>query len=68
VSNWNQDRLDHGRAEGYHRRLHAELMTDQRNIDNVVRFCEKVAGYGESAIANGETGALAHGSNWKLLA
>jgi hypothetical protein len=32
VSNWNQDRVDHARADGYQRRLHAELMADQRNV------------------------------------
>ena len=67
VSNWNQDRADHARAEGYYRRLHAELTADQRTIDSTLVFWNKVSGYGEAAIANGETGQLVDGSNWKTL-
>ena len=67
VSNWNQDRLDHGRAEGYYRRLHAELMSDQHSIDTALLFWKRVSGYGEAAIANGETGALVDDSNWKTV-
>ncbi|MEO8748482.1 MAG: hypothetical protein ABI379_12620 [Rhodanobacter sp.] len=67
VSNWNQDRLDHSRADGYYRRLHAELMADQRDIDTALAFWKKVSAYGGSAIANGETGALVDGSNWKTV-
>ena len=67
VSNWNQDRLDHGRADGYYRRLHAELTSDQHSIDTALSFWKRVSSYGEAAIANGETGALVGGSNWKTV-
>lgn len=67
VSNWNQDRQDQARAQGNYRRLHAELLGDQRNIDNTLVFWKKVSGYAEAAIANGETGQLVDGSNWKTL-
>ncbi|MEO6801243.1 MAG: hypothetical protein ABI178_14995 [Rhodanobacter sp.] len=67
VSNWNQDRLDHARADGYYRRLHAELMADQRNIDHTLVFWKEVSAYGQSAIANGETGQRVDGSNWKTV-
>lgn len=67
VSNWNQDRADHARAEGYYRRLHADLLDDQRNINSTLVFWNKVSGYGAAAIANGETGQLADGSNWKTV-
>jgi pimeloyl-CoA synthetase len=67
VSNWNQDRMDHARADGYYRRLHAELMVDQHNIDNTLVFWKKVSDYGAAAIANGETGQRVDGSNWKTV-
>lgn len=67
VSNWNQDRQDHARADGYYRRLHAELMADQQNIAHTLQFWNKVSNYGEAAIANGETGQLVEGSNWKTV-
>ena len=67
VSNWNQDRQDHARADGYYRRLHAELVADQQNIDHTLLFWKRVLDYGEAAIANGETGQLVEGSNWKTV-
>ncbi|OOG61134.1 hypothetical protein B0E47_00205 [Rhodanobacter sp. B05] len=67
VSNWNQDRMDHARADGYYRRLHAELIVDQHNIDNTLVFWKKVSDYGTAAIANGETGQRVGGSNWKTM-
>jgi len=67
VSNWNQDRMDHARADGYYPRLHAELIIDQHNIDNTLVFWKKVSDYGEVAIANGETGQRVDGSNWKTV-
>lgn len=67
VSNWNQDRLDHARTEGYYRRLHAELLADQYDMDKTLVFWKKVSGYGAAAIANGETGQLVDGSNWKTV-
>jgi len=67
VSNWNQDRVDHARAEGYYQRLHAELIAEQRNIDDTLMFWKKVSAYGQTAIANGETGQRADGSNWKTV-
>lgn len=67
VSNWNETRLDQVRADGYYRRLHAELMADSQNIDNTLRFWTTVAGYGQAAIAYGETGKSVEGSNWKTV-
>jgi hypothetical protein len=67
VSNWNQDRQDRARADGYYRRLHTELLADQQNINHTLQFWKKVAGYGEAAITNGETGQLVDGSNWKTV-
>jgi hypothetical protein len=67
VSNWNQGRLDDARADGYYRRLHGELVADGHNIDTTLVFWGRVAGYGQAAIANGETGQLVDGSNWKTV-
>ena len=67
VSNWNQNRLDHARADGYYRRLHAELMADQQGIDNALLFWRKVSSCGQPAIAFGETGQRVDGSNWKTV-
>lgn len=43
------------------------MTADQRNIDSALVFWNRVSGYGEAAIANGETGQLVDGSNWKTL-
>jgi hypothetical protein len=67
VSNWNQSRLDHARADSYYRRLHAELVADRRNIDNALSFWKKVSDYGHAAITNGESGQRVDGSNWKTV-
>jgi hypothetical protein len=67
VSNWNQDRVDHERAQSYYRRLHADLLTDRRAMDLTQAFWTKVGRYGDAAMANGETGKLAGGSGWKTV-
>lgn len=67
VSNWNQDRVDHARADGYYRRLHAELVADQHDIDNTLVFWNEVSDYGAAAIANGESGRRVDGSNGKTV-
>jgi hypothetical protein len=56
VSNWNQDRQDHARAQSYYRRIDSDLMADRTNIDNTLKFWRKVEDYGRVAIANGESG------------
>lgn len=67
VSNWNQRRLDHARAEGYYRRIHADLLADRFNIGTTLTYWNKVSAYGGEAIAYGETGKLVDGSNWKTV-
>ncbi|MEO8460682.1 MAG: hypothetical protein ABI451_09145 [Dokdonella sp.] len=67
VSNWNESRIDHARADSYYRRLHAELMGDEHNIDNALVFWKKVSAYGHAAIAYGESGQRVDGSNWKTV-
>ena|SRR6185437_8797187 len=67
VSNWNQDRVDHARANRYYARLHADLLGDRRDMDLTQAFWAKVGSYGHAAIANGETGKLVEGSEWKTV-
>lgn len=67
VSNWNQERVDHTRAQGYYRRIHADLLTDHQNIDITLAYWRKVSSYGSEAIAYGETGTLVDGSQWKTV-
>jgi hypothetical protein len=67
LNNWNQDRLDHSRADSYYRRIHAELLADRQNIDNTLKFWNVVSNYGRAAIAFGESGQRMDGSNWKTV-
>lgn len=67
VSNWNQDRQDRARAASYSARIHADLRADLRNMDATLAYWRKVSDYGHLAIANGETDALAGGSNWNTV-
>lgn len=67
VNNWNQNRLDNARADGYYRRIHAELVADRQNIDNTLKFWKTVSDYGQAAIAYGESGQRVDGSNWKTV-
>lgn len=67
VNNWNQARIDRARATAYYARIHAELLTDNRNMDVTLAFWEQVAAYGRAAIANGENGKIVGGSNWQTV-
>lgn len=67
VSNWNQERLDHARAQGYYRRIHADLLTDRQNIGITLAYWSRVSTYGREAIAYGENGTLVDGSGWKTV-
>jgi hypothetical protein len=67
VSNWNQERQDHARAENYYQRIHADLLADRQNIDTTLDFWRKVSTYGSEAIAYGESGTLAQGSKWETV-
>ena len=67
VSNWNQDRQERRVATEYARQLHAELLSDQRNIVSTRKFWQKVSDYQAAASLHAETGALAEGSAWKTV-
>src|SRR5512147_3171270 len=67
VSNWNADRADQRRAHAYLARIHGDLLTDQRAIDNSVAYWKKVIAYGTAATAYAERGELVDGSKWRTV-
>lgn len=67
VSNWNQDRVDRARADNFQRRIHADLLADDQSADTTLAFWNKVSAYGQAAIAHGEDGRLAQGSEWRTV-
>ena len=67
VSNWNQERHDRARADGYYRRLHDSLETDRQSMDAALAFWRQVADYGRGAMAFADNGRLVGGSNWKTV-
>jgi hypothetical protein len=67
VSNWNQDRVDHARTNRYYARMRADLLADRRDMELTQAFWAKVGSYGNAAMANGETGKLVDGSEWKTV-
>lgn len=67
VSNWNQERVDRHRAQGYYRRIHADLSADLKNIDATLAFWRAVSDYGATAIADGEGGQPNDAPGWKTL-
>jgi hypothetical protein len=67
VSNWNQERVDRNRAQGYYRRIHADLSADLKNIDATLSFWRAVSAYGATAIADGEGKQPSGAPGWKTL-
>lgn len=67
VSNWNQNRQELARADGYYRRIHADLSTDEKNFGTTLAYWDRVSAYGRGAIAYGEQGKLVDGSTWKTV-
>ena len=67
VSNWNQQRVDAGRAHAYLTRILADLQTDLLVNGNRERFMGRVARYGQQALAHADTGALVRGSAWNTV-
>jgi hypothetical protein len=67
VSNWNQDRIDRNRAQGYYRRIHADLSADLKNMDATLAFWRAVSAYGDAAIADGEGKPADETPGWKTL-
>lgn len=67
VSNWNEERRDRARADGYYRRLQEGLVSDARSMDATVAFWRQVSSYGRDAMAHLERGQRVGDSNWKTV-
>jgi len=67
VNNWNQDRIDRSHADGYYRRIHAELLADRQGMDDAFTFWGAVSVYADAAMAHSERGELRDGSAWKTV-
>jgi hypothetical protein len=67
VSNWNSNRLDQQRAQGYLLRIQANLEADRRGIDGALRYWGAVVRYGEVALDYADHGRLAGGSRWRTV-
>jgi hypothetical protein len=67
VSNWNSNRLDQQRAQGYLLRIKDNLASDQRGMDGAIAYWGEVIRYGVAAVAYADRGELAQGSRWKTV-
>lgn len=67
VSNWNTNRLEQLRAQGYLQRVLANLESDRQGMDGALAYWAEVIRYGESAVSYAERGELAEGSHWRTL-
>lgn len=62
VSNWNSNRLEQLRAQGYLQRIRANLENDQKGMDVAAAYWAEVIRYGESAVRYADRGELADSS------
>ena len=67
VSNWNEERKDAQRAEGYLLRMQNELRADADRLATMTSLWKSVNAEGRAAIAHAEQGTLHQGSAWKTL-
>ena len=67
VSNWNSDRLEQRRAQGYLARIQANLQDDQAGMKGALAYWAEVIRYGEAAIAYGDESRLDRGSRWRTV-
>ena len=61
------DGLDRARADGYYRRIQAELTADRISVEVTLKFWKTVSAYGSAATGFGESGQRVDGSNWKTV-
>lgn len=67
VSNWNEDRLEAQRADGYIERIERDLDRDIATMGRRLAFWQQVIDYGQGAIDYSETGQLVDDSAWQTL-
>ena len=67
VSNWNDERIERGRAHSYLDRISADLGTDMLNFQDRMAFWKKIYAYGELGLHYATTGDSHGTSEWGLL-
>ena len=67
VSNWNSDRLEQRRAQGYLERIRSNLESDRVGMAGAQAYWSDVIRYGEAALGYADDGRLADGSRWKTV-
>jgi len=67
VSNWNQTRTDHNRANDYLERISTNLETDVQTYNDRMDFWNKVTDYGLVSLHYAETREQSELSNWDLV-
>lgn len=67
VSNWNDARLDDGRARAYLERIVADLDADLAALEDREKFWRAVSRYGAKGLRYAQTGGAGGASKWELL-
>ena len=67
VSNWNDARIDHGRAAAYLERIDQDLDADLATLANRKDFWHQVSRYGETGLRYAQTGMADEASHWNVL-
>jgi hypothetical protein len=67
VSNWNEDRVESGRARAYLARIQRDLESEASAIRKGIEYYEQVLAYARQALAYAEEGKLVEESPWKTV-
>ena len=67
VSNWNDARVDEGRARAYLERIGLDLDADLAALADRQAFWRDVSRYGERGLRYAESGSTENASHWELL-
>jgi len=67
VSNWNDARIDHGRAAAYLERIDQDLDADLATLADRKNFWRQVSRYGETGLRYAQTGMADEASHWNVL-
>ncbi|MBL38910.1 MAG: hypothetical protein CMP07_10930 [Xanthomonadales bacterium] len=67
VSNWNEARVDEGRARAYLERVGQDLDADLATLADRKGFWDQVSRYGETGLRYAQTGTAHDTSHWNVL-
>ena len=67
VANWNDARIDEGRAAAYLERIGQDLDADLATLTDRKGFWDQVSRYGETALRYAQTGTADDTSHWAVL-